>query len=570
MRSSRVLLGFGTTALAVVAALGGLSVVALRLGAQTERARLREARQDRLRLALWRLDAHLAPVIGRLAGLAYSHYAPAFAPARLYRPGGEPLRESALEPSPVLSASWPGWLLLHFQAPPEGAIRSPQLPEPALAWTRPPGAPRVSAAELARLSGALGPDQRRRLAASAAGAPRLAAGESALREANEVRNQRLFTPPAVDDTVDNVRLNVGLSLGAGRARVTLGPMHAAWLGEELILYRVADVEGRTLLQGALLDWLRLRGELCGLVRDLFPRCQLRRADAAGEGQLAALPVALAASEPEPALPLLGPAPLRAQLLVAWGVALLGLVITGLALRRFAELGARRMSFVSAVSHELRAPLTAFRLHLDLLVDGMVPDEAQRRATLETLRGQAERLSELVREVLDFARLERCTFRAKLEELAAAVLFAELTEDAACRCQAAGLELCAESALPAGTRVRTDPAVLRQIAGNLVENACRYAAGASDRRLHLRARGEREAIVIEVEDHGPGVPAAERRRIFEPFVRAGDEMTREHPGVGLGLALASRFARAIGAELRLAGEPRPDGRLAARFTLRLPR
>jgi signal transduction histidine kinase len=79
-----------------------------------------------------------------------------------------------------------------------------------------------------------------------------------------------------------------------------------------------------------------------------------------------------------------------------------------------------------------------------------------------------------------------------------------------------------------------------------------------------------AVVLEVADHGPGIPARARRRLFDPFYRAGQEMTREKPGVGLGLALAKRFADTLGARLTLAGDVRPDGTVAAVFALRLPR
>jgi len=574
-----------------------------------------------------------------LAGHAYSHFVPAFAPARLYDAQGR-LQHSKLllEPSPILMNDWPDWVVLHFQAPVSGRITSPQVPEGWNKWVA--GVPGVRATrarpqEVRRLERLLAPEVRRRLvrevvpAARSLGNTALAQGgrrnihhgragrragwrqrsaqqgplsrpappalaanrqqkrlpEQQFRELNRGNSQQQHTPRGNPENLDNALLNtnaispalVSNEAGVRKIVVDLSPVRSTWItgtaGERrLILYRVAEVRGRYFLQGALLDWKRLRTQLAGLVKDLFDRVRLRplqgESRSASERGMTTLPVALALPANLGGRPWHRWTPVRGALLVAWVLTLLALLATALVIRRMVDLGERRMSFVSAVSHELRTPLTAFRVHLDLLADGMVSDEAKRQDMLEKLRGQSERLTELVRNVLDFARLERRTFVAELQRVDVDGLLEELRESVSDRVTAAGLSLETENSLAAGVAVLTDVTAVRQIIGNLVDNACKYGGDGADPRIHLRARPDGDAVVLEVADHGPGIPSKARRRLFDPFYRAGQEMTREKPGVGLGLALAKRFADTLGARLTLVGKPRADGTLEAVFALRL--
>jgi two-component system phosphate regulon sensor histidine kinase PhoR len=89
----------------------------------------------------------------------------------------------------------------------------------------------------------------------------------------------------------------------------------------------------------------------------------------------------------------------------------------------------------------------------------------------------------------------------------------------------------------------DRDAVMQIAINLIDNACKYARPAADNRITLRTRTQDGLVLIEVEDHGPGVPRRAQARIFEAFYRCADESTRQTTGTGLGLALVKRFAEA---------------------------
>jgi signal transduction histidine kinase len=134
-----------------------------------------------------------------------------------------------------------------------------------------------------------------------------------------------------------------------------------------------------------------------------------------------------------------------------------------------------------------------------------------------------------------------------------------------RCQDAGKELVVENALGPEAVFETDVQLAQQILGNLIDNACKYSRGAEDRRLWVRARAEGRRLVLEVEDRGPGIPARERRSIFRPFRRGkGADVTAG--GVGLGLALAGRWANLLGGRLTLRAGQGPAG---ACFRLELP-
>jgi len=116
------------------------------------------------------------------------------------------------------------------------------------------------------------------------------------------------------------------------------------------------------------------------------------------------------------------------------------------------------------------------------------------------------------------------------------------------------------------RLRMDRSAVERILFNLVDNACKYARAAADRRIHLDCASDARAVGLTVSDHGPGIEAGEVRRLFRPFHKSARDAAQSAPGVGLGLALSRRLARALGGDLSVV-RGRADG---AAFCLRLPR
>jgi signal transduction histidine kinase len=239
----------------------------------------------------------------------------------------------------------------------------------------------------------------------------------------------------------------------------------------------------------------------------------------------------------------------------------------LLLHQVVSLSERRAAFVSAVTHELRTPLTTFRLYSEMLAEGMVSDESQRSTYLDTLRREAERLSHLVENVLQYAQLERGVARNRYQQLPIPQLLDHALPALQRRAELAGMRVVVETSPEAADlRVHTDPEIVEQILFNLVDNACKYAATAGDPRIHLGIRAENAGRVqLRISDHGPGISAKQARRLFRPFRKTAEEAAESSPGVGLGLSLCRRLAQQIGGRLNWI-----PGNGGACFVLTLPR
>jgi signal transduction histidine kinase len=352
--------------------------------------------------------------------------------------------------------------------------------------------------------------------------------------------------------------------------VNLGPLTALWAtthsGDELLLLRLIQIDHREIVQGVELDAPQLQELLAAEVQDLFPGGTVvpaRGEEAQPERTMTALPLQLDPGPPPPP-PDPGWTTLRVGLALAWAAALVALGAVGLGGWSLLDLSERRIRFVSAVTHELRTPLTTLRLYLDMLLNGLVRDEKQREEYLHTLSTEAERLTRLVGNVLDFSRLERRSPPREAAPIAATALLEQVRSVWQSRCTDADKELLVEDLAGPETVVRTDAVLAAQLLGNLIDNACKYSRGADDRRVWLRARVERGRLCLDVEDRGPGVPVRERRAIFRPFRRG--RRVDATGGVGLGLALARNWARLLGGRLTLL-PPSPQG--GACFQLTLP-
>ncbi|MBA4064998.1 MAG: hypothetical protein C0501_15055 [Isosphaera sp.] len=356
--------------------------------------------------------------------------------------------------------------------------------------------------------------------------------------------------------------------------VQLGSMRPQWVtapggGDLLVLVRTARFDTKTVYQGVVLDWPKLQAALQEEVKGLFPDARLvpvKDPDGVSPDRaMTALPVQLDPG-PEPPLPPAGWTPLRIGLLTAWAAAILAVAAVGFSGWTLVDHAERRMRFVSAVTHELRTPLTSLRLYLDLLVSGMITDEAKRQEYLSTLATESDRLHRLIDNVLDFARLEKRRKGGDVRPVKVSDLLDPLRATWADRVAQDGRDLVVVSTLPADREVRTDPGMVAQIVGNLIDNARKYTRDAADRRIWLWAKpGAGSTVVLEVEDRGPGVPAGERKSIFKPF-RRGASADSTAGGAGLGLALAKSWAEVVGGRLTY----RPaDGGVGACFRLELP-
>jgi signal transduction histidine kinase len=261
---------------------------------------------------------------------------------------------------------------------------------------------------------------------------------------------------------------------------------------------------------------------------------------------------------------------RTRFLLVATLAAIGLLVAAVAAVATTRAVARerpavkdREGFVAAVTHELKAPLASIRLLAEVLSRGGVEDAKVREFAARAI-DECDRLARLVSSVLELARIE--SEPAVLRELRT-VDAAALAGDVVRRFEPVARKhgfTVALRVVDRGLVVSGDRDALVGALLNLLDNAVKYSAQPGVVELEVAAAGGRHAA-FSVLDRGPGVPAAEARRIFEPFVRLGDEMTRERPGVGLGLALVSRIASAHGGTA--ACEARQGG--GSRFTVVLP-
>jgi hypothetical protein len=193
-------------------------------------------------------------------------------------------------------------------------------------------------------------------------------------------------------------------------------MAPLWHEGKLLLVRSFGETGALRIQGCEIDIEKLEPKIKQLISDLFPEIVivpvgLSTDDAASIqedfARLAALPLRL---EPKLEPSTIVPSELRTStwytLLAAWGASLLAALAAGLSLAAFQRINHRRTLFVSSVTHELRTPLTTFQLYTDLLTQGFITEESQRKSYLETLKSEAFRLQHLVANILAFSRIER--------------------------------------------------------------------------------------------------------------------------------------------------------------------
>jgi signal transduction histidine kinase len=353
--------------------------------------------------------------------------------------------------------------------------------------------------------------------------------------------------------------------------VNEGIVKAVWAGDGLVLARRVSANGREYVQGCLLDWPAIKTALLTDITDLLPHAALERVLADAETtpererqMLAAIPVRLVPG-PAPVAAVTGVTPIRISLALAWACLLLAAGAIGMLMLGAVTLSERRGAFVSAVTHELRTPLTTLRMYTEMLAAGMIREDAKKQSYLQTMQAEADRLGHLVENVLAYSRIERGRARGHVVTLAVGELIAGVQRRLSERAEHAGMRLAVETGDGEAVMVRADPSVVEQILFNLVDNACKYAASAEDRSIHLSAGRENGHVAIRVRDHGPGIGAVDQRRLFRPFSKSAREAANTAPGVGLGLALSRRLARELGGDLQL-----ENGEGAgARFVLTLP-
>ena len=236
----------------------------------------------------------------------------------------------------------------------------------------------------------------------------------------------------------------------------------------------------------------------------------------------------------------------------------------LQIRRYEQLSRLREDFVSSVSHELRTPLTQIRMLGELLSEDKLRSEPERSRALQIIRREAQRLTQLVENMLQFSRIRAAP--------PGPVDLRDVDLDDAVRDVITSFQPMAESA---GATVRTEAvrglAVrgqregVRRILMNLLDNAIKY--GPSGQVVQVHAAAENGSVRLVVEDQGPGVPEADRQRSWDPYWRLPRDVDGQVPGSGMGLAVVRSLAEQYGGTAWVEAAERDPG---SRFVVELPR
>jgi signal transduction histidine kinase len=232
------------------------------------------------------------------------------------------------------------------------------------------------------------------------------------------------------------------------------------------------------------------------------------------------------------------------------------------MRRHEQLAKLREGFVSSVSHELRTPLTQIRMLAELLTDDKLRSGAERTRAVQIIRREAQRLTQLVENILQFSRVRAAGDLDDLREVDVDATLREVVASFQPLAEAAGATVKADA--PTGLAVRGQREGLRRILINLVDNALKY--GPAGQTVQVQAAAENGTVRLAVQDEGPGIPEADRQRIFEPYWRLPRDVDSVRPGSGVGLAVVRSLAQQYGGVAWVEAAPRTG----SRFVVELPR
>jgi signal transduction histidine kinase len=228
----------------------------------------------------------------------------------------------------------------------------------------------------------------------------------------------------------------------------------------------------------------------------------------------------------------------------------GAYVTISTTKRTVRLARLRSDFVANVSHELRTPLTSIRMFVELLLMGRIADQREQRRCLHVIARESERLSRLIDNVLDFAKIERGVKRYELEHEEIGAIVDSVVEAFKYHAEEKGflVKTVMQENLP---EVKADADAISQVLFNLLSNAVKYSD--KEKVVEVRVFQQDSQVVTQVVDHGIGIDARNLFRIFEDFYRADQSPDSERPGTGLGLTLARHIARAHGGDILVESE-----------------
>ena len=210
-----------------------------------------------------------------------------------------------------------------------------------------------------------------------------------------------------------------------------------------------------------------------------------------------------------------------------------------------NLARQQQDFVSAVSHELKTPLTSIRMYGEMLKEGWA-DEAKRQDYYEFIHDESERLTRMISNVLQLANITRNEPNFDLIPTNVGELMSDIESKIASQVERAGFALNFDRDDAADeTEINIDEDCFTQIIINLVDNAIKFSKDAENKEIEISSKFTADnQVQFTVRDHGPGIPKNQMKKIFKMFYRSESELTRETVGTGIGLAIVHQLATAM--------------------------
>ena len=248
-----------------------------------------------------------------------------------------------------------------------------------------------------------------------------------------------------------------------------------------------------------------------------------------------------------------------------GILLFGLILTNRTIAHELELSKMKSDFVSTISHEFKSPLSSIRQLAEMLQSGRVPSENRRQEYYDVLVEQSERLTLLIDNILDFAKIEEGRKKFDFQTLDIGSLLQKILSviQDQVRHKDFIIQLKIEKPLPV---IQADKESITQAITNLIDNAVKYSGEA--RNIIVRAFTEENYLIITVKDFGIGIKKEEVDKIFERFYRGGDELTRTVKGSGLGLTLVKQIVEAHHGKVYVKSNPGKGSTFSIRLPLQL--
>lgn len=227
------------------------------------------------------------------------------------------------------------------------------------------------------------------------------------------------------------------------------------------------------------------------------------------------------------------------------VLLLVIAICLITIYRFTQskviLASKRQDFVSAITHELKTPLTAIKMYAELLQSFGGLNEEKRQKYYNQIASEADRLSRLIQNVLNLSKLDGNRWNVQLRHERPKAVLDDFVATYSRNVEKQGFELTVSADTEANNiSLLIDRDAIMQILMNLVDNSLKFSKNASYKMIHIELALKGTDMYLAVRDYGPGIPASEMKKVFQEFYRVENEMTRKTSGTGIGLSMVQKL------------------------------